>query len=336
VIPDLHSLRKTLAKQGLAALATEAYFQTIYEAWCYNRNREHREKQPDVWVHIGAHKTGTSSLQWTLNSARWELRRNSVYYDDHARELVNILFKEELTQSRIADLNSKYRKQIEKRPQRVTIFSSERFSGAPYQAYTDVEKIARGLRGVLDGLSVKIIAVVRRQDRWTESIYQQYVKVGNASTFDEFKRECGPFPLHWDLHLDAYAECFGAESLHVHAYETLFQSENPIDTLFAGLKPPFHLSRREIPHKNPGLSQTVLEILRRCNDLVDREQTNALRRYLEGQFPTTRGDRYSFFKPDERRQFLEQCWESNQRMFEKYMPGHDASIYAPDSIESRV
>jgi hypothetical protein len=311
------------------------YRKTFFEAYCYLRNREFSRAPKQIWVHIGATKTGSTTIQHVLRDGRPQLRRQSICFDGQGYNLgKNLMRQSPLSDDALAELQQFWQNRIARRPERTIILSAESFCGDPYCGSSNAQFVARDLRRILDGLSVEIVAVVRRQDRWTESIYQQYIKGGRSASFDDFVRKCGPFPVHWDKLLDEYALQFGSEHVHAHVYETLFSSAaNPVMALFGPLMDEFKFEVAGLPRRNPGVSQIGLEVLRRCNELLTREQSIALRKFVEANFPAAGNSRYRYLDDDARDEFVRQCAESNERLFRKYLSTCDPSLYLPQTPE---
>ena len=252
----LKATREKFAAVGLRGALDSAYRKSLFEAYCYVKNREFESGDKRVWVHIGAHKTGSTSLQGQLQRGRSQLRESSVLYDRAGLTLGRRLMRESpLSEAALSELNELWRRSIASRRERTVLLSYEGFFGDPYVGYSNGKHTAHDLRRILGDYAVDIIAVVRKQDRWTESTYQQYVKEGSVATFAEFLRECGPYPPAWDELLDPWVSEFGRDRVHVHLFEATFRDDvNAVERLFGGLGEPLKPVADKSTRDNPGLS----------------------------------------------------------------------------------
>jgi hypothetical protein len=326
----LEAAGRKLAGDGPRAALDAAYRRTLFEAYCYAKNREFDAHDKRVWVHIGAHKTGSTTVQRLLKRSDIRLRESSVSYDRGGLKLGRrLMWGSPLTETELRELSEFWRRRIQSRRERVTLLSCEGFFGNLYLGYANGLHAARDLRRILDSHVVEIVAVVRRQDRWTESAYQLYVQRGGVETFVEFLHDCGPFPPDWDELLDPWVSLFGRDHMHVHLFETTFRDEvDPLERLFGGLGEPLRHATFRPTRANPGVSEAGLEVLRRCNDILTQQEALKLRKWVSSNMRSVEG--YRFFADDERTEFLGRCAESNVRLFRDYFPDADVSLYVPD------
>lgn len=139
---------------------------------------------PKLFIHIGAHKTGTTSLQFILNSKREELLdKDGVYYSaacqfHYAQHRLAFAMKgmEDPIKKDIPNLDSEIEdficdiSSVEK-DLKYVILSSEEFFTAPSDA---VKYFLNKVRKFFD--DIEICAVIRRHDNQFLSIYNQKVK----------------------------------------------------------------------------------------------------------------------------------------------------------------
>ena len=114
------------------------------------------------------------------------------------------------------------------------IISSEALFGTPYENHSDFRNNTDVLAEVFP--AAKIWFVVRRQDRWLESMYSQLLKMGLSTTpqrFTNFRSgEFGGYQrtiyvgpgvdvhdLDWSCYVDYYRRKFGRERVLVQPYE---------------------------------------------------------------------------------------------------------------------
>jgi hypothetical protein len=185
----------------------------------------------DVYLHIGWHKTGTTAIQKMLLRNRSLLRERldmgypaaGLYKASHhfpawalqqplrARLLKELgctaspeaMFREMLEESSRQGLKS-------------IVISSEEF--APIHRY-DIDRIAKSFAGH----RVIVVAYVRRQDDYVESVYNQMVKFWRS----RYTRDFGTFleghlksdRLEYDRYFRQWANAFGRDNLQVRIYD---------------------------------------------------------------------------------------------------------------------
>lgn len=328
----LEAARRKHAADGLRGVLDVAYRKTILEAYSYAKNREFEAHDKRVWVHIGAHRTGSTTLQRQLKGARDRLRESSVLFDEAAVDLgKRLMWGSPLEEAALRELSGFWQRRIASRRERVTLLSCEGFFGLPYVGYANGRHVARDLRRILGDCPVEVVAVVRKQDRWTESAYQLFVRRGGVATFAEFLRDNGPFPPSWDELLAPWVSQFGRDHVHVHLFETTFRDDvHVIDRLFGGFGQRLtHVTYRPA-RENPGLPGTWIEVLRRCNDVLSEEEANLLVAWVTSNLRSTGG--YRYFSDDERAEYMRLCAESNTRLFREYFPDADRALYVPDAL----
>lgn len=326
----LQAARQKFVADGLRGVLGVAYRKTLLEACSVVKNREFEGHDKRVWVHIGAHRTGSTTLQRQLKGARDRLRVSSVLFDEAAVDLgKRLMWESPLEEAALSELGGFWQRRIASHRERVTLLSCEGFFGLPYVGYANGRYVARDLRRILGDYPVEVVAVVRRQDRWTESTYQLFVRRGGVATFAEFLRENGPFPPSWDELLAPWVSEFGRDHVHVHLFETTFRDDvHVIDRLFGGFGQRLTHVTYKPARENPGLPGTWIEVLRRCNDLLSEDEANRLVAWVTSHLDSAGG--YRYLADEERAEFMGQCAESNARLFREYFPDADRALYVPE------
>jgi len=182
---------------------------------------------PKLFIHIGAHKTGTTSIQRACWKDRSTLAEHGVLYPEsniyhfgHHRLAFALKKKRDPAKGDIPDLNQEImalRKAIDQNPQDRILISSEAFFVSPPDGLTC-------LRDGLDGIETEIIAFVRRQDDYLLSFYNHSArKIGNNFTRPLRTHVANPRGisreisfLHW---LQRWQRVFGSNAVHLRRYE---------------------------------------------------------------------------------------------------------------------
>jgi hypothetical protein len=278
-------------------------------------------KTKTLWIHIGAHKTGSSSLQRILAAERESLMAYSIWHESSAFDLAEHLAnRSPLPSGELDRLRAEFRERIENRPEDVIIFSGEYFFGHPDVCYRNIHAVASDLKAITERYPIRLVACVRRQDEFIQSWYHQRVKMGACETFEDYKHTVGIEGLEWDRLLAVYEEFFGASNLRVLVMEQLKATGgNLLETYFGGFGHPFDIRVRPFPRYNQSYSEKALKLALQCYPHLDLPDRKRLRNALSQAFPRQRGEKFTQFTEDERRTVIESYRASNLRFFGKYL-----------------
>lgn len=233
-----------------------------------------------IILHIGTHKTATTTIQHSLYSNRSELARRGILYPDHSlidkkphashvmisNALVhdNSIFKFEDAQNfflKIREISKKYK---------ATIISAECMyrhilnSRMGQILFTDSEKYWSNrfkyilmIKGLL-GDQAEVAVVFRRQPEYAQSLYQENIKITQYQ--GSFQQSLSDFWYHFEYRdqAAAWARHFGA--LHTMRFEDLIRGNAVIEHFGALLG----LDLSGIPSVSPknaavGVDATILK-----------------------------------------------------------------------------
>jgi len=186
-------------------------------------------------LHIGTHKTGTSSLQNFLSTNADILAGHGIHYGLGTRSGRNVNF---IAADIAGGRHEAARAFLEAAADAARdadcdtlLLSAESLYAMtaffrlllekPVEDYWAHEhRCIETLRDLLPPGEVRIIGYLRRQDRFLESLYNQYVKQppGYSRDIHAFIREARPV-ANYARHLDAWTDVFGADALTVRVYE---------------------------------------------------------------------------------------------------------------------
>ena len=279
-----------------------------------------KPQKKTIYVHVGAHKTGTTSIQAALAAAAPQLRWRGVYFDRSFYQLGKFLAQASpLPEHERNRLREETAERLRGRPEPTIIGSSEAFFGDLFRAYANIGAVAEDLRAILAGNDVHVVACVRQQDDFVQSVYQQHVKEGGTQSFAAFIQSHDIYAYRWNELLAQYRAAFGADALSVHWYEQLFQNPSVLPRLFkpldeSGFQPKCGPARR-----NPSLSGKGVEVLLRCNNLMDDSEQRLLRRFVEDNFPRRRDEPHGLFTRAQRLELLSFYASSNQSCTEQFI-----------------
>jgi hypothetical protein len=282
-------------------------------------------KRKTLWIHIGAHKTGSSSLQGILEGETESLMAFSIAHDNHAFGLAEHLANHSpLPPAELELIRAEFRGRIESHPEDIVILSGEYFFGHPDVCYRNTAAVATDLRRITEGYDTRLVACVRRQDEFIQSWYHQRIKMGGCETFGEFKKTVGLQTVEWDRLLAHFEELFGADNLRVLIFEKLKSAGGDmLHAFFGGLGHPFKIKVRPFKRYNPSYSEKALQLALLCYPQLDQAERKKLRFALFDAFPRQRGEKFTQFTGEERRAYMALHRDSNRRFFEKYAGSAD-------------
>lgn len=189
-----------------------------------------------LYLHIGAHKTGTTSLQYVLDNNKDTIfKEDNVFYPEscrfhyaHHRLAFAMKGMKDPGQGDVPNLDLEIEellnevkgvKQDNRESMRVVISSEEFFTASE----SSIKSILREVRDVFS--EIEVCAVVRRYDNQFISIYNQKVK----SPYNGFFRPVSFYlkdpgllddELYYGKHLRKWKDCLvGNESLRIFFYE---------------------------------------------------------------------------------------------------------------------
>jgi hypothetical protein len=187
-----------------------------------------------IYVHIGLHKTGTTSIQALLHNNANQLHKHGIYYptihNNHGKILYSMFAKNPqnyhanikdgyLTTKAVKKLNQKYKKHLERKicsPKIHTVI----FSGEDLSTFTkeELENFHRWLNKFSS--DVTIICCTRNPVSWYNSLIQQRLKGRRQDIIGT----CGNLPLKQRARikrlLTNYINCFGRGHVIVYDFDT--------------------------------------------------------------------------------------------------------------------
>lgn len=285
------------------------------------RRRARRGESRQVVLHVGVHKTGTSLVQALLKAESDRLRPYGFSYERAFYRLGKTLVHgSPVPAAERQSLRQEFRALLDRHSGPVVLGSSESLFGDPFTGYANIRAVAEDLRAILDGERVRIVACIRRQDEFVQSLYHQHVKLGGTLTFDRFVETHDVSAYEWDRLLAEYAGAFGRENLSVCCYDVVFGTGADV---LAGIFPDVgragFRTRSRPALVNPALSRKGIAMAIRCNDLLTPEEQKTFRRFLEQEFPRPPGEPHGLFSPEQRQKLLDSYAESNVRCFQQFV-----------------
>lgn len=285
-------------------------------------------------LHIGAHKTGSTSIQYALGTNGERLRQHAILFPtaarinrSHRRIVFGLRKRPDPVAGDVPDpereVEAVLREIAEIGPAKV-IVSCEAMFGLDRRSI-------RFIRDRFKAFDTQVIVYIRRQDNMLLSIYNQRIKTTRNQFHVSFKNVLGDPRRYVDdyrLYFDRWSAIFGKENIIARCYEQV----GDVVTDFQGLVGiPFPLIDADAPiERNTSVSIDGIRAMRLLKPLLrdNRRRKRVLR--LLRKLPL-RNDVSSLMTDDDRRRILEMFKEDNEYVFRKYL--NSDNLYDPALLD---
>jgi hypothetical protein len=279
----------------------------------------------NLYIHVGTQKTGSTTIQTILSKNKQKLLKEGICYLGRFPKLARrIRIVSEFNEPLANELKSKIWHTVDSNPNKgiqAYVISNEKYSGEKMISYRNAGAVAETLKYAVEKLpfNVKIIVYLRRQDTYIESTYAQKVYSGYTGTFDEFMDHFGEDDFHWDQFIDRYAKVFGEKNLIVYPFDKKYlpESQSLIHHFgrTIGSEKLANYSDKAIANKR--FSRNSLNIARITNQHLGKNERRRFREILKEHDEHLPNN--TFFSTEERKRFLSNYRQSNQRVAEAYL-----------------
>jgi len=291
-------------------------------------------------LHIGMHKTGTSSVQRYFSRNRAVLRRMGLCYPrsigaggerqpKHAAIFDAVSHEADYSTPHpvlgpSADLLDQTAAEIEAAPGQIGVLSAEGLSG-------ERPVFATALSGLAERFETTVVIFVRRQDHWVESFYKQMVlsrEVKEIRGFHDFVADpATQNHMAYDQIVEWWRDRFS--DVRIEGFHPTGPSR-PLARLLeiAELGRPFFWLPFANAHENPSPGADVVELIRRRNEAGEKTPRDAASR-IEARFGQS-DTRY--FTVEERIELLKTHDSGNHQLL-KSMRAADHSCLAPNMAQ---
>lgn len=188
------------------------------------------------------------------------------------------------------------------------------------------EKIAY----LAEGMQVKVIIVLRRQDTYIESLYNQCVKRMETRDFDTFVADFPKENWHWIDNIDVYAKNFGRENVTIVPFESkVYEGADYtgfIDAILVAAGITTRITFNNLPLANPSMAPRALEVQRFANQHLTETEAHALANWFEGHIVKQPEDPHKLMSDQVRAEILDTFRESNRRLCSEYLAAYPAAL----------
>lgn len=285
----------------------------------------------DAYIHIGTHKTGSTTIQHALRDTSLALPEEGWIFSGTTATAKSMMQAQRYDKGLARRFGAEFERLVQRarsaRANRV-IISSEALSGSPDDGYLNSKAVFAMLRDATSRYYVKVIMLLRRQDSFVESMYTQKIHEGGTLEFERFLNQYdSPDSLDYRRILDDLSSSFGEQALFVRSYHESARAGLLAD--FGEIIGSESLRCAEETARNPSYSRHALEIARLCNRSLDTTGQRRLRHALQTTMPKGASEPFSYFPDDERAAFLSRYEVSNRDVANRYFDGDIMRLFPP-------
>lgn len=285
-----------------------------------------------LFLHIGSHRTATTSIQHFMFRNLDNLLKQGVFYPFKVARHDNLMRKLFSERETVDNVASEILSRVADKPHPVSsvVLSDEDISMRPDPAV---------LAGFRDHFDVKVIYSLRRQDLWLESWFFQNIKWQwmpkyAHCTFEDFISYRDDFHwIHYDRYIARLEELFGQENIQLSIFEKEQMPDGPVVDFCR------HIGITDLegfgnpPHVNSSMSAEMVEFIRHLPlDQFKPPERDMMRRALEHIDRTTLGNTGKqserLLPLADRRKILAEFDEGNRAIARRYF-GRDKLFLAP-------
>jgi hypothetical protein len=261
---------------------------------------------PQLYLHIGTPKTGTTTLQNALYDNKEYLHSRGIHvaqssgiknsrllpayctkehrFDDFFRKRGITSIQQKNTFRK--DFRSHFTEEIKNLPKTITsvIISSEQLYSRT-TSYDEIQNVRNFLIPFFD--RIKVICYVREQTDMCVSSFSTAIKSGNQNCFKAYLDKCHSDNKRYNYFkvLSAWRDIFGADNLKVRIYDKqLFKQNSLVNDFFSLIDPSFNQSLlKSTERHNTSLSAFGQLLGITINQRIPIWNTNGTRNAIRGQ-----------------------------------------------------
>jgi len=309
----------------------------------------------ELHLHIGRHKTGSSTLQHFLSINAEALRSDGFYYPknpayfwqgEHSHSFLAHSFKTErphyLPSHATYEAEHAWQSLYDDVAQRAgekLLLSSEHFCSLNTAA--SVSQLADRLAPLIDVSQIYVYCYVRRQDELFESEYKENIKSGDHSStvherlFDRLSEKPNAYD-YYDF-LSVWEQCFDADKVTLVPFERGQLHNASIIDDFMNRLSLFDLSSyRRISDQNLAMPAELLELLRIISPSVNKEQYRVLRSWLTNHVNSFDRRPVTLLTDNMRKVIFERYKEQNLLVAKNKLGRKDGVLFKDEIAEKPV
>ena len=289
-----------------------------------------------IHFHVGSERCGSTLIQALFNETDMHqvLALNSIKYDP---EIYLALGKvTPLTDFKEADwkpVRDDYFAAMHDQPFDKFFVTQENMFGVKAdKGSTNVcEAGCDAISYLTEGFDTKIVILVRRQDTYIESLYNQLIKRQELRDFSTFLDEIPLKNFDWTDAADTYTDYFGRDNVTVLPFERQVLNSANIESFVEAVLVTIGVTQKivleNVPTINPSLAPRVIEVQRLANKLLPEIEAHSLANWFENTIPKLPDDPHALMTKEDRVRILDFFRKSNRRLCVEYLSAYDDAYY---------
>jgi len=285
--------------------------------------------KPELILHVGIHKTGTTSIQHFFHRNFDVLLQNGVLYPKSLRKLgtgVTHFAHHDLAwhfgfsgnKTRLAKTDS-----IAKRLNGEFLRTNARkifISSEALEYFSSISSL-ENFRDEFIDFDVKILIYIRRQDKLLQSVFKQRVKTGMTVGFNKFYKKAN---FNFDEKISEWETVFGIENIKIKIFDDPEVKSNLIGNLLndLGIENTKAFKKEEFLSKNESFSNEHTAFIRQLNAFSNAERRGEVFKFFKQLYDEKKFefDDKSFFTKKQLMQFYKKNADSNESLRLRYFP----------------
>jgi hypothetical protein len=273
-------------------------------------------------IHIGTHKTGTTSFQRKIRGKRAQLAKKDGIHLIIPQEGFPIHDFMRLT-TRDHRYEEEFRSFLRKRIRKegTYLISCEYLSGDRETMYANSAIVATMLRAATADFPTQICVMFRRQDEFIQSMYIQKVHRGEAQkkSIEEFLETFALDLLDWKHFIQTHLDLFGHGNVHIFPYDRAVLREHSVMSILNRIIGSSVLALvKEEKRDNIGYSNASLKIAMKLNDELPERQKTILREALQKTGHKKFMSEYNILNRQKKQEIVDHFKETNTWLSKTY------------------
>jgi len=180
------------------------------------------------------------------------------------------------------------------------------------------------------GYEPHIIIIIRRQDTYLESRYNQMIKRLETRDFKTFVDEFPRDNWHWADAIDIYAKHFGRENVTVIPFEQKVYADSGrsgfLDAVMMAIGITTRFAFKDLPVVNASLAPRAIEVQRVANSFLEEAEALALAEWFGNNIRKKPDDPHKLMREALRSEIIDYYRASNKRLCEEYLADYPTAL----------
>lgn len=270
-------------------------------------------------LHVGTHKTGSSSLQHAARCIAANHPDELSFVERPRRILKTLMTSTSVSGAITHGLKKAVSTHMRRSGSRINLFTSETLCGNPWNAYKNTGVVAETLGKATLEYKPVVTLYLRRQDEFIESMYIQSIQEGGSKSFSSFLTDSGLLGgMDYLRIVQSFEDTFGRGNVVVRSFHAASRV-NLIKDFYASLGLGEFANTVEFPRRNESFSRFGLAVAERANARLTYDQSGALRSALRSTMPKRVGSRLPLLSNAQRTELYANNRDQYQRLADEYM-----------------